>query len=783
MDKPQYTPSLLIDASTDLYTQDLMTFLAKPIVAQSGSFSTTDTVSSFAAVQAHVPFRTPLYANKLQGFNGIRFDLVIRLVVNASRFQAGRYMMVWNPYGGTNPGLKFASMKNSRIFNLQQRTTMPHAEIDISCDTEVEFVIPFSNSLNFMPQLMFTAGNDYGGIGEVQIFPYSPLNAVVGSTVCGYTMYFSMTNVKLYGAAVPQSGNFASTRKNRNSSSVEQVRAGMGPISGTLTTVSQAMNILSAVPLVSTYARTTAWFTERLARTAEIFGFSKPVNLEHPQRVTKNFLHYIGSVDGPDQSIPLSLSYKNEVGHLEADSPTDLDELDFKFLATIPSFFVNFAWSTASTPGNAIFFIPVTPNHGTRTDLLSAITLQSSPPCAFVSRFFKYWRGSMVYKFKFVRTEFHSGRISITFNPFNNEMTPGTAGSYSDQNYIHREIVDIREHTEVVITIPYISPNPYSLVTPLNTYTGIGTLAMTVVDALVAPATVASSIQVLAEISAGPDMEFAVPTTFNPQPVMNVVPQSGNFRSGNSDETTCGILVKTLGSMTVKSDGDISSLLCIGEKVSSFRTLLKKPQFLTEHFSLGPAGLLGVVPFLIPIKSLNGIAPSNPVVNGDLYGYLSSCFVYSRGGVRIKFYDANPSVARQTLTFMETSSPAVGSVPITSLYENYLVTHSNQSYPNYLGGLTPQSINLAEAGTEVQVPAYYQFPVRVNVDCMANALFPYTTINGTYIRQHAPDVYLFRANTDPTEVIKSRVYRSMADDGNLSYFLSFGPYVQPIIQT
>lgn len=778
VDKPQYTPALLYDASSDNYDQDLMTFLAKPIVAQSGSFTTTDTVSSFAAVAAHVPFRTPLYANKLSGFTGIRFDLVIRLVVNATRFQAGRYMVLWNPYGGTNPGLKFASMKNSRIFNLTQRTTMPHAEIDVSCDTEVEFVIPFSNSLNYMPVLMFSAGNDYGGTGEVQIFPYSALNAVAGALTCSYTMYYSMRNVKLFGAAVPQSGNFSAKRKSKNSTNVEQQKAGMGPISGALTTVSQAMNILSDVPLISSYARTTTWFTERLARTAEIFGFSKPVNLEHPGRMTKNILHYIGSADGPDQSQPLSLSYKNELGHMAADSPTDLDELDFKFLATIPAFTNTVSWGSASPVGNALITIPVTPNYGTRGDLINLVTLQTDPPCAFVSKFFKLWRGSMVYKFKFVRTEFHSGRIGVTFNPFNNEMTAGTAGSYLEQNYLHREIIDIREHTEVVITVPYISPNPYSQVTPRSTATGIGILALTVIDALVAPSTVSSTIQILVEVAAGPDMEFAVPTNFNPQAMMNVVPQSGDFRSGNSNDSMCNILVKTLGSMTVKDDGNISSLLCIGEKMSSFRTLLKKPQFLTEYNGTLNTQMTAVTPFLVPVKSLNGIGVSNADVNSDLYGYLATCYLYSRGGMRIKFFDEAPTVGKQVITFMETSSPTVA---ITALYAGRALTYSGVAYPLFLKGLTPMTVTLPEGDSEVQVPHYYQFPVRVNVDCMSNTLFPYSTENGTYFRQHAPDVYIYRTYSDPAVLSSPRVFRSMSDDGNLSYFLSFGPYIGSII--
>lgn len=772
--RPQYTPQLLVDASSDLYTQEIKTFLSKPVIAQQGSFSTTDTVSTFAAVQAHVPFRSTLYADKLSGYYGIRYDLVVKLVVNATRFQAGRYMVLFNPYGGADPTQRLAVIKNSRIFKLTQRTTMPHAEIDVSCDTELEFRIPFSNAFSYSPTNLFTsAAFNLGSIGEIQIFPYSALSAVAGSLSCSYTMYFSMENVSLYGAAVPQSSNFSSRRKGTQAE--EQRRANMGPISSSLATVSQSFSILSQVPLISSYARTTAWFADRMSKTAEIFGFSKPVNLEHPRRVTNNLMNYVGSVDGPDQSIPLALSYKNETCIMSGGSPTDLDEMDLNYIASIPAYVETVPWNAIQTAGTLLKALPVTPLYGSVGFNTNGITINTDPPCSFVSRYFKYWRGSVVYKFKIVRTEFHSGRLAFSFNPVFQDPSGLVTPSYTDTNYVHREIVDIREHTEMTFTIPYVSPTPYTLCVPTIANNGIGTFTIHVVDALVAPSTVSANISILVEICAGPDMEWAVPSGIIMNTVTNVVPQSGTFRQGNDSESMCRILTKTVGSTTVKDDGNLSSLLCMGEKVSSFRAMLKKPHILTYSSAIPAADLYtSVAPYFISMTNLTGATVTRSSVNADLYSYLGSCYLYSRGGIRIKFIDmTNPVSASFGITTLYTGNLTSG---VTSMINFGPITWNGALAPAYMSGMIPSNVSQFSQGTEIQVPPYFNLPLRINSDCMSNPDHPYRGENGTTTRNFAPDVYVSRVLSAFNVTSSPRVLRSVADDGNFSFFLCAMPY-------
>nr|UNY42187.1 MAG: polyprotein [Picornavirales sp.] len=683
-------------------------------------------------------------------------------------------MVLWNPYGGCNPTQKFSVIKNSRIFRLTQRTTMPHAEIDVSCDTELIFRIPYSSAFSYVPIHLFTsAAFQAGALGEVQIFPYASLNAVAGALSCDYTMYFSMENVELFSAAIPQSGRFSASRRGKNVQRVEQESANMGPLSSALATVSKSAGLLQEIPLISTYASTTAWFADRLAKTASIFGFSKPVNLEHPQRVTRNMLHYMASTDGPDQSQPLALSYKNEIGLMPGAGPTDLDEMSFNYIASIPAWIQTLGWNAAQPGGTLIASLPVTPVYGSHGYNTNGITVLTDAPCSWVSRFFKYWRGSIVYKFKIVRTEFHSGRLAFAFNPVFQDSNGVVTPAYNDTNYIQREIVDIREHTEVTFTVPYISPTPYTLCLPSHPDGGIGSLSIFVVDTLLAPSTVPSAISILVEIAAGPDMEWAVPVLNDLNTVVNLVPQSANFRWG--DDSACNILNKTIGTARVTEDQDASALYCIGEKITSFRALLKKPNILTySGVTPSPDKYFSVVPYFVQMTNLTGVTVTRSEVNADTYAMLAPCFLYSSGGVRVKLLDhGEPVTGAHSIATLYTGRQLIG---LNSMLTTSAATFNGATYPSVATGSMPTQVSFSESPQEIQVPTYFNMPLRVNTDCMSNPDYPYRGENGTTTRNFAPDVYIVKNHPDASITFLNRAYRSMSDDGNMSFFLCCMPY-------
>jgi Fe2+ transport system protein FeoA len=193
--------------------QSIKSFLLRPIIIKQASFNITDTYSFLDSTS--MPFTALNSANavmwreKLRGIYGIRMDMRFRLVVNANRFQQGRYIMGWMPTAGmtrTVSALKEVALNNSHMATLVQRTTVPHVEVDLSTDTVAELLVPFVSCKSFYNlNAVLSALNDYP-LGYLNIYPYSPLVSPAGSTTAGYTLYVSFENVQLFGASSPQSG-------------------------------------------------------------------------------------------------------------------------------------------------------------------------------------------------------------------------------------------------------------------------------------------------------------------------------------------------------------------------------------------------------------------------------------------------------------------------------------------------------------------------------------------------------------------------------------------------
>jgi hypothetical protein len=761
-------PSFL-KSSTDMTSQDIKDFLAKPVILASGNFGVTDTFSTFPEfiTPADILNISNMMFEKTKGYLGFRATTVLRLVINATRFQQGRYNLQFIPIGGavvtsTNPARQRITGLNS---TLTSRTQLPHVEIDLSCDTEATIVYPWNSAVNYYPLSANTNATSYGSVGLFKIYPYSALEAGSGDTTCGYTLWAHFEDVELIGAAVPQSGKMFYTKtKKKNETEVEQDSSGMGPVSSTLMRVSNAAKIFTAVPLLSSYASMTSWYAELLSGAASAFGWAKPVNLEHSTRVTQNYLPYSANVDGPDESFPLSFSYTNQVGKAEGFSGTDVDELDFTYICTIPAYYAKVTWTDAIGTGATIFSINVGPRGALNTRTVTARSILDLAPFQYVSYLFKQWRGSMVYKFKFVKTEFHSGRLAVSFSPFDPHVLTPSVSTLADTVFLHRQIIDIRETNEFTFVVPYISSSPYTDVTSFT-----GRFSVMVVDPLIAPSSVTGAIQLIIEQSMCSDAEFAIPARTTLTPVYGITPQSGEPFS--SEENVCANYRGFIGSSVAAGDDSINSLFCVGEKISSFRTLIKMPTPLAPVGTPVAAPYMNIIPFALPFTNYTPGTTTYtlPSFVPDLFSVISQFYVYGRGGVRLKFLDNTSVTAAEPFSvYITSSTPSTAALNSTVAFEVDDVANNNTSTAR---SCLPTFFYKAGYSGEVQVPQYMAYHSRLISDCLAlTGGLSYATGIGSI----NPKIGVTRASVPPVNNLAT-LLRSASDDANFGVFLAIPP--------
>lgn len=408
-----------------------------------------------------------------------------------------------------------------------------HVQMDISKDTCIELEVPFVSPYNCFD--LIDGKFDWA---EVKIMVYSPLNQVGGCPLeCELFTYFK--NIEL---GTPTSGPVQQSAA-ASSRSIEEERA--SEARGTFTGALSKLGTSAVGAALSSISPVTGAIDKGLAA----FGWSKPV-LAKPSQVFLNRPNEgFNLCDGVDQSLVLGMSGANNVDAMPGLCGTMQDETSFDALKRIPQFVAVFAyndqvvsgttdtcpiagahpllWSCCVSPST---YVPacyyVRPTAALQPGLVNPYQFRWKQPTTlnYITAPFLYWTGSMVYTFKFVKTNYHSGRVEIAFHPFVNSMGNDVQGR---MDYARRVIVDLRKSSEVSLTVPFVSPQPWKRIStyldPMNPNPPApgrlkdittGMISVRAITPLVSNGAVcAREIEVLVEARAGDDFQVQAPVT------------------------------------------------------------------------------------------------------------------------------------------------------------------------------------------------------------------------------------------------------------------------------
>jgi len=640
-------------------------------------------------------------------------------------------------------------------------------ELDVTCDTEAVMRIPFNSALNYFPFSCHSPTADFGLLGVLQLWPYSPLETVGGSSTIGWTLYAHFEDIEFVGAAIPQMG-----KREISSTEKEQRSANIGPVSSVTMAFSNAAKALSTVPVLSNFSSTVGWALDIATGAAKAFGFSKPTTLAPVKRMIVQPGAFMGQNDGFDQSIMLGMSSSNVVPVIDGFGGTDVDEMSFQFITSIFAWNNTVDWSSSNVSSTNLISFNLFPTIFQQTRTIAAIGVTNCTPVAFIGNMFNSWRGSFVFKLKIVKTIFHSGRIAICYSPFESKNAVG-ASTYANSDYVHRHILDIRTCNEIVLTFPYVNSSPW-----LSKDESMGVFSVYVVDQLTAPSNVPSTIHILLEVSGGPDLEFSRSCNNN----VGIIPSSiqGNMFVGatpQSSEEPCDLVTSTVGSTILPSESTLNSEFCVGEKVSSLRSILKMfaPQRLTV--GIGASTVESTLPFAINFTFWDGTTLTFPTTYGDAHDLISPLFLYSRGGMRMK------KVPSAFSTGMSTSFVGVHlgtNFPLNTFTRGISDVYGNGIDASYLAG---GKFAMLSGGPnngiyEFAIPQYHERHSRLVVaECSNSAsagVYPVADLGcGIYVNTWGALVAPDYRGSAPS--IANATFRAVGDDFGLGGFISTVP--------
>lgn len=753
-----------MDQHTDARTHSIISYLQRPQLIDTFEFDSSvgrnGILGKVDKTSYIIPdvLLNPMYIDKLDGFTSFRATAVFKLQLNAQPFQCGRLCMFAVPM----PTL--VGHRNEWIMkHITLAQSVHNVQLDIAKQTEVELRIPFVSPFNSYDLI-----HSQFPWSALTIMVYSPLNQVenpkpglecllwahfediqLGAPTSGKSG-FKKYAVQQSNTVSPQPKAGRPAPKEAPQSLVEATRKveGMGFINKIGGAAQNAYKTLgSAAPFLRPVTDTLSVLSKIgtglvgsifsvLPGLGGLFGFSKPVLHTSGSTVVVRPQQFFTNANGNDHSHVLSLDVLNTIDEYPGLGGTTCAETSLEFLKKIPQYVASFKYSNQSCYNATLAKWMVTPSYDVPATFKYQTgdnQLMPTQPTIlkYITSPFVYWTGSLVYTLRFVKTDYHSGRVEISFHPF----VSGVDKSRMD--YVYRLVVDLREKSEVSFVVPYISPQPWKLTKrkeigavqpyeydPMNctlSWADVGSnstgciLVRALTPLLCASPIVSKEIEVLIEVRAGDDFKVQCPTRTNDylpfsfdDSLTFATQQSGRVVAvPGQQETRTSSVEGFIPPSITGEDADINRVdtqhLCAGEEFSDYLSLAKRFYWTNRFQLLHPQDVQHIsfddvvsLPEMRRARMLDDGSPAKEIYRLKTRAlvcpltYISSMYAFYRGSYRIKLYSPDENV------FV---SAQLG-------YRGDINTYSGpKNTVNYFGAEAFEQMNVKRIA-EVQVPYY-----------------------------------------------------------------------------
>lgn len=649
-DDPLRTQPLNVDATLD-------NFFSRPLKIYEKQWSVG--ASLFFKIDPWtLYFGNQRVINRISNYKLMRANMHIKILLNGNAFHFGRCIVTYNPLH------KQDQMTIDRPFidvDVVAASQRPHIWLNPTTSEGGEMKLPFF----YYKNLIDVVAQEWDQMGELVAHSLQHLKHANGATddvtisvfAWAENVQFSIPTQVEPGAISPQALEISPHTDEYGTKPVSRIAGAVAKMAGHLTNI----------PVIGPFARATEIGSQAVGAIATLFGYSSPVMTEMSmfRPVPKTNL---ANTNVDNDANKLSLDIKQE---LSCDPRTvglsPEDQMTISHISQKESYLAEYPWNIGAPTETLLWQCVVDPSvhRFVRRE-------RHFPAPAFAVMPFKYWRGSMRFRFMVVSSGYHKGRLKIVYDP------EGGIGA-AEYNTAYTTIVDISEETDFTIDVGWGQATTWRQHRGLGAqlhdttslgYTsssvnyGNGTISVYVVNELTVPnSTINNDIAVNVFVRMLDDFEVCVPTqeyirqlrlTNAPAPPVLIEPQAAE------QEKIAPTKDMSVTHMANKIPiDDPSSLFHFGEAVGSFRQILKRysiyeyfpppddntgfyfstytrphipliPGYNTDPVSLGPPNIV-VFPgnytcvFMTPVR------------------YVSCAYAGMRGGMRYAF-DASPKL-------------------------------------------------------------------------------------------------------------------------------------------
>lgn len=652
--------------------------LSKPVVIRQFKWTTDQATASQVSTfdfPAVITENDSIHQETLRMYTFFKFNWTLRFQINGTKFHSGQLIVSWDPFSQAGD-----ANATYRPFNIIYATGLPNVLLNASSNEPVEITIPFVHPRNF---LTTNSGRGFDRLGTVRVNVLNQLRTAEGSS--------QSLSVTAWLYADSPSVHVPIYRHDLKIPNENAVRT-MDLVSGLLGEgVGGLINDVG-----STFGNVmTGNFGGAIKSGGKsLTGIANLLGLDYPSRpvIEQSHINPLGPMSpgkGVDMSYRLGTDPRGGRVPTPSQTGSKRDECDLDVIKKVPMLFRQIEWNDARTTGTLLTNFPVTPNICAIDNGIGQNTYLS-----WLSNGFCFFRGALTYKFEWVSTQFHTGRLLIAFVPNFFETNPTLQQAFSVPN----AVIDLQQSSVVNITVPFTSPTNWkktdAIVEGGTDDQVVGYVYVYVLNQLVRPNNVSDTIEFNIYIHAEDDFEFAVPRGNQLRP----------YRAAPTTETAIATMDRMQARTDAqKSSGDIavsfgSPLIppidLFGEKFTLVDYMKRYGQITTQNFT-GPT-----IHFELNVPTLFRDADGAPVVDPpDGYLQLSplstitSMFAAWFGSLRYKFAtDMNRTISGSLTVTYNPLEP----VP----YQGYIGG----------GGYPIQRTNTAQNNSlDVELPCYTNY--------------------------------------------------------------------------
>lgn len=671
---------------------------------------------------------------KLDNYFNFRGTLMVKFVINGSPFHYGKLIASYQPLHNhsTVGTMSTTPDTNPWIQAIIQRSQRLHIILDASTDEGGCLCLPFLYPKNY---IAIPSAATWTDMGQMSINSLQKLHTVSTST--------QDVTITVFAWAVDTT--IAIPTWSLAAQAGDETDEDSGIVSGPASTIAAVAGKLTTVPIIAPFAMATQIGANAVGSIAKIFGFSKPAYVGPVNSMRRDPVGTISNTYGADNVHKLTFDPKQ---NLTVDPRTmglgSEDEMSLKYITQRESYLTYFDWALSNVVDDNLFWATVTPGLGKLVTQVAPLADMFQPTAlAFATLPFKYWSGTLIYRFEIVASRYHKGRLRLTWDP----NTLAGAQDVDNYNVNYVTIMDLEKTRNVEVPITWGIDVPYAradvdrttnyLLDPLDG-AGVttaqdfsnGWFNISVLNELIAPA-VTGTIRVNVYVRAGDDFELHCPRDTDLGSTFYLEAQSSP-EEAVLENSPDGALVTNLVGEEFPDVGKKSAVF-FGEPIKSFRNMLKRYNYHSTLFVDNVNAAVQVMAqdtyvvsdfpnyagFQTSGQYLVNPGPPNVEYNPSamtLLNYLTPAYVSMRGGLRSKYVISQasgfgtPAGVKRAIVSRD---PDAGPASLTSKvytgntgdYPNDIITQNLSAYGPYFKGAHTTAVN-QQSVLPIELPFY-----------------------------------------------------------------------------